>query len=268
MISDLPIPRLANKRFRWDKLPESRGRVTIYEHPKPDHIYVLGFDAGYGIEGRDRTPLVVFDTFPRPRKQVAMAVGQWGSPQLARLCYGLGMFFNTAFVIGEAQVGLAALQILFHELHYPFLYYARDENKKHRPVSEKLGYWSGEKTNDQAFQALRRAVIEKEADLCDAELVEEMASLQWWNSREKDGVELVGDAHLKVRLPVGADAKRRSPDLVMACAMAWWGCMEVPHYELPPDPKKYLTAKQYGEEKEVFDPRPPEANFARMGDGW
>lgn len=259
-----PISFLEGKAFTHGT-PEASGRVTIFEAPQDGWMYTIGFDAGFGITGRDRSSLTGIGIPPGdlPRRQVFQAVGQWASPQLARMCYGLGFYYNTAFICGEAQVGLATLQSLFHDFHYPFLYYQRGEAQKTRPVSEKLGYWSGEKMTDPAFQGLRTCLIDRACEYCDQELVEEMACLQWWNSKEKDGIEVVGDALLKVRLPVGVDGKRRSPDLVMGAAMAWWAACEVPKYDPPPDLTRIRNMERY-KERNIPNMDDGIASFARM----
>ena len=94
-----------------DQVEEPGLRVEIYEDPDPQHVYCLGFDAAYGLEGRDCDAICVLDKDTNPVRQVAEVQGHLGE-KLDRIVYALARLYNDAFVVGERQVGLPTLRRL------------------------------------------------------------------------------------------------------------------------------------------------------------
>lgn len=255
-VLDLDVVDLRHRAFRFDALSDGDGRIEWWELPDPNGVYSIGADAAYGIAGRDYDAVCVLRVGRQPTMQVAEAHGHWG-PRLDRVLYALGMMYNEALIVAERQVGLFALQSLYHTLGYRNLYGDRDESRPGRTAQKRLGYHRG--ADDVTLPKLRKAVIEQSLIIRSTATLDQMSQLQF-RPRNSVPVEEALDADLKIRLATGG-----SPDLVMAAAYAWHGVGECQWVEPPPPRYQPNTAGDIlghavldgPEESEVVGPDTP-----------
>lgn len=230
-VVDLQVPDLIEQPITLGTTTEPRGTVTVYEQPNPEASYCIGADFAYGLQGggdlrpRDLDTAVVWDNSARPRRQVAIAKGHWGS-LFDRVLYSLALYYGQAFIVGERQVGLLALQRLWRDYKYPYLYYERAEDQRRRPVTEKLGH---PKTYaDVVLERFRVAVTDHEIEMYSTDIIDEMTRMQYVNPTEIRQQVIRPDEDLKVELLGGG-----SPDQVMGGMYGFWGCLERKHFDMP-----------------------------------
>lgn len=201
------------RAFRLSPLSTEGGRLEVWERPIHGRLYVIGADFAYGLEGRDWDTACVLrvpGSGERP-EQVAEAQGHWG-PDFERVLYAMLRFYNDAYLLGEAQVGLMTLRRLKDEYQYTRMFSERTEAGRERKPGDRLGYHTG--ANDVTLPKLRRTVLDRAVRWRSAPLVDQMGRLQFRPSNERMADKAM-DANLRVKLAGGG-----SPDLVRAAGFA------------------------------------------------
>lgn len=238
---------------------DPEGRVTQWEPAQPGHVYVIGADFAYGLEGRDRDTAVVLDCSTTPVRQVAEAEGRWGPDGFDLVLYGLHRLYAQAFIVGEAQVGLPVLRRLWDHYNVRSLYTRRNEIAAGRKWTDSLGYHRA--ADHATLWALNRAIRDRAVVLRSSRLIDEMTQLQWYSPKDKDGLK-AGDATLKMRLTGGG-----SPDLIRALEYAWHGALERPRWAMHMGPPRWApgTMGDFFGHNDVLPPQapppPPERRF-------
>lgn len=212
--------------FRVD--PDSMGkdaRLSIYEAPKPGSLYVSGGDFAYGIDGRDYDTLVISNKSVTPVEQVAELEGRWGAERFDRLVYCMLRYFNSAFMVGERQVGLPVLRSLINNFEYGYLYFERNEATKGRRRLDVLGHHKS--AGDVTMPQFIRAVHDKQFIPRSERLLHQIKVFQWRpKGKEKEKTEDMRDKDLSMGAPSG-----EFDDLVNAGAYMWKGILEVHNFE-------------------------------------
>lgn len=217
--------------------PTDRGRVTVFRRPIAGRKYVLGHDSAYGLVTGDYDYAVVLDR--ETGEQVAEAQGHWGDSGWAEVLFGLGWYYNQAFMLGERQVGLPVMRRLYDEMGYAFQYYRRDDAKRSRPRhSDELGHHRHD--GDLTIPLLRRALapvglsgrpIDADLTIRSRELFRQLGRFQWQSRRATIEVHEARDEELKMGAPRGDH-----DDGVLALGYARKAQDEVEHFreeELP-----------------------------------
>lgn len=226
-------------------------RVSIFEEPKPGKQYCIGGDFALGIQGRDKDAFCVLDNTQARKVQVAEVEATLGEVA-DKMLFGLAMFYNGAFILGERQFGLPSLRRLLKDFGYGWLFYERDETKRTRPVSDKLGYWkAGNWTSDPALRALRVAIRQGDIEIRSRPLLDQLAKLQF-KARTSIDPEHAHDADMQVKLSGGG-----SPDLVMALAYAYHACHEVDFFPQVAPRYAHGTAGDILDHAGVFEQKEP-----------
>lgn len=210
----------------WEAVEDAHPglRVSIFEPPRPGRIYTLGADFALGMVDRDLDTGCVLDATDSPAVQVAEFAGTLGE-FADKMIYAMAMYYGGAFIVGERQFGLPSLRRLLRDFKYGWLYYERDEAKKNRAITDKLGYHKkGNWVTDPLLRNLRAAVRTGEVEIRSQELFDQMRRLQYKPKRSIEPEDAV-DQDLEVKLSGGG-----SPDLVMALAYAWLGVREVENF--------------------------------------
>ncbi len=222
-------------------------RVSIYEEPHPQRQYAIGADFALGMVGRDKDAFCVMDYTNGELVQVAEVEATLGEVS-DKLLYGLAMYYGGAFILGERQFGLPSLRRLLNDFGYGWLYYERDEAKKHRPLTDKLGYFKrGNWTTDPALRSLRIAIRQGDIEIRSHNLIDQLSKLQF-KPRTSIDPEDATDQDMQVKLAGGG-----SPDLVMALAYALHACREVEHFPAPAPVYAHGTAGDILDHADVFD---------------
>lgn len=219
-------------RFGVEQPPEPGRRVTVYEPPITGHRYSVGVDWALGLVGRDMDALCVLDADADPPRQVAQIVGHYGE-RFDRVVYAVCRYYGRAFLVGEANmVGLGRLQRIYHDYGWRWVYFENrgGDRKKLRRRSDNLGaYRSKPAQLDPIISSIRRAVIDRSIELRDEPTIQQMTRLQWAVRSESIEQQAATDSDLVMKLAGGG-----SPDMVIAAAMAYWGCLKMPLYKEPP----------------------------------
>lgn len=217
----------------------ARGRITIWERPRPNRVYTLGFDCAHGIEGRDLSTVCLMDkTCQREGdgrvRQVAEAAGHWGEEVFDRVVYGLVAYYGPrVFVMGEAQGGgLAVMRDLWDHYGHTWMYYDRTVHKMAPRIAANARLGWNTTADDLTLTEFREAVRMRKVELRSVQLLEQMRRFRWTprsKTAEKDG--RLGDDTLKPKLDGGG-----SPDLIVAARLAWYAVGECQHYDPPKEP--------------------------------
>lgn len=225
-ILDMPREELAKHRyFDLERLPVSGGRISIYEEPIADHIYVIGADGAHGLDHGDFDAGVVLDSSVRPVRQVAEVHGKWGEDQFDRILYVMLRYYCNAFLCAERQVLLTVMRSLIKNFRYHWMYYERDEVAKGAPQKDLLGH--AKYAGDPSVHNFRTAVRDHNIVLRSATNISEVGKYQF---RPKSGDvddDGVHDGDLIMAAPRG---KGHHDDLVMADVYAWKGVREMPRF--------------------------------------
>lgn len=225
-------------------------RISIYEEPHPNRQYCIGADFALGMQGRDKDAFCVLDNTEAIKRQVAEVEGTLGEVA-DKVLFGLSEFYGGCFILGERQFGLPSLRRLLKDFGYGWLFYERGEDRKHRPVTDKLGYFKrGNWTSDPALRALRIAIRQRDIELRSVNLIDQLSKLQF-KPRDTIDPEEAHDADMQVKLQGGG-----SPDLVMALAYAYHACHEVDHYPMPKTRYAHGSAGDILKHDEVFEDAP------------
>lgn len=236
-------------------------RVSIYEEPRPGRQYVLGADFALGMEAGDKDAFCVMDNTDARKVQVAEVEAVLGE-YADKMIYALAMFYGGAFILGERQFGLPSLRRLLREYGYGWLYYERDESKRSRPVTDKLGYFKrGNWTSDPALRNLRAAIRQGDIEIRSSDAIDQLSKLQFKPKGAIEPDEAL-DSDMQVKLAGGG-----SPDLVMALAYAYHACHEVDFYPAPPMKYAHGSAGDILNHAELIDDEQQEASPYRPGDG-
>jgi hypothetical protein len=227
--------RLAMSRWLFDSMATPAGRTTVWEEPEPGQRYVIGFDSAYGIQS-DKSD---FDYAVVLRVgdgvQVAEAQGKWGS-SWDQILAGLHFYFNNAFLCGERQVGLFAMQRLW-DRGIQRMYFERDQNKVKRGRDEsardKLGH--PKHVGDLVIPDLRAALgardlagrlIQPTVQVRSRELLRQLTRYQFLSRTAKLSIEEVRDYQTVMGAPPGDH-----DDGVLGLAYAVMGLRELPAFE-------------------------------------
>lgn len=207
---------------------EPEGRVEIWEPPRPDQLAVIGADFAQGIAGRDYDAAVILDANASPPRQIAELHGHWG-PVFERLLYAVIRMYD-AFLVGESNgPGIGILKRLYRDYGVTWMYYNRSDKRASRPITDLLGRVKyGRRRDDPLLRDLRTAVIDGALELRSESLIQQMANLQYSVIRSSTAPEDASDDDLDVTLATGG-----SPDLVIACTLALFGCGEVGRFPKP-----------------------------------
>ncbi len=240
-----------------------RGRITIFRHPTPGSVYVIGHDSAYGLSDGDFDAAVVLDRMTG--EQVAEAYGRWG-PAWAEQLFGLAWHYNQAFILGERQVGLFAMRRLWDEYGYTYQYLRRDETKRDRDQSQDLGHHriAGDLTIPRLRQAigprdLHGRLSEPDITVRSRELHRQLVKYQFRPRRRTLELHEAHDSDLEYGAPAGDH-----DDLVLALGYAVMAIHEVakakpPEMEYPPGSAGDVLGL-----KDRFFPRPKQSDpFAR-----
>ena len=116
--------------FRQLLRPFSKGKLRIYELPRPGAHYVCGADAAQGGPDSDDSSFVIFRLSPESGKLVEVASynDRVEATEFAGLLYRISKFYNGALLGVERndKAGFAVLEILRKEFKYNRLYWHKD----------------------------------------------------------------------------------------------------------------------------------------------
>ena len=130
------------------------GLLSVYEHPRPDHCYIIGADSSEGVDGADPVSACVLD---RDRCSEAAWMGGTQDPnEYAKSLFALGQLYNWAWIgVEDNGPGLAVLMALV-TLGYPRLYKRVDPmDPEQKP---RLGWHTDPRTRPLMLGTLRSMI--------------------------------------------------------------------------------------------------------------
>jgi hypothetical protein len=243
---------------------DAKGRVSVYEAPREGRRYTLGFDTAKGLAGRDLSVCSVWDKTSQKEgdgtaKQVCEAAGHWGGECFHRLVFALHMWYNGAFIMGEAQdEGLATLRMLVDDYEVRYLYYDKTQGNLAAIASRNPRLGWNRTANDVTLTHFVEQIRARKLLIRSPELLEQMGRYKWKarsKGAEKD--ERVGDGLLVAKLDGGG-----SPDILMGALYGVFALTQVVYFEAEkPKPEALAFYGLQGVPQSIKDalkPGPPE----------
>lgn len=184
------------------------GPLSIVRMPTKGRNYTIGVDSSEGVRGGDPSAIVVLDI--DDMEQVAWFRG-WIHPKiLARKASALGFYYNTAYLVVEANsYGHAVVWELMDEA-YPRLYRHIITTDVRRGVTFKPGFWTDSATRPKLWAKGRHVVNEGYGRINSTEQLKEMMSIRYPDEATR------GE-------PIPEHPKGRHDDLTVAWLLAVWG---------------------------------------------
>ena len=136
----------------------SRGPVSVWDYPRPDHAYVVGADVAEGLEYGDYSSAFVLDL--SDGSVVAEWHGHIEADLFGRELAKLGWWYNGALVGVESNNhGLTTLVALRNE-SYQRIYYRTQYDERTRTQGRKMGWRTTRVTKPLALDELGMALRE------------------------------------------------------------------------------------------------------------
>ena len=204
------------KQGRWTFLAEGQiegGRITVFEPPPADCYCALGLDFSYGLADGDADAGVILDARGR---QLATLDGHWGEG-FAEILWPVLQWYRP-FVVGEKQVGLPTLRVLF-DRGYRWMYFNRADDARGRPKRDTLGHHAFH--GDLIIPQLRAAIGPRDAagnlvpsriEVRDPEVHRQLCAFRFLGKTESVPAEGRG-------MPIAAGGRR--PGITMTWSWRW-----------------------------------------------
>ncbi len=208
--------------------PMKTGTLLVYEPPKPGRQYVIGADFSYGT-GRNQDFACVLDVTARGEesgrvREVASLYGANFRLDFHRYLYALLKLYNSAFLVGERQVGLFTLRRLWDEYGYTYMYRDRNEAAPHPSVKTNGELGWHRRADDQIIANVRSAILNRSVEIRTPIIIDQLKRLRFVPKPAGPS----DDARLTMELRNKADAE--SPDGLMALGYAIFGVEQVPRF--------------------------------------
>lgn len=217
------------------------GRLVIWKHPIDNMTYSFGIDCALGIasESTDFDYVVGLDSFG---EQVCEFEGRLGGARLKPVLKSLVDYYEQpaearVFNVFEATAHSTDLMRAMFDDGY-WLYYDRDETKKSRRMSDKLGH--SPRHDDITISKTRAALAPHDAEgkllpsklvIHSSRLLEQLEQYSFLlSSSRKDPAEARDDDYV-----LGA-ASGFHDDGTRALCLAYCGLLWLPQYVPPPKP--------------------------------
>ena len=134
-----------------DEVPGPDRILSVYEHPRTDHAYVIGVDSAEGVDGGDPISACVLD---RERcSEAAWLTGILDPIEYAKALYALGQMYHWAWIgVEDNGPGLAVLMQLVN-LGYPRIFKRTDPTDPEQ--KPRLGWRTDPRTRPLMLGSLR-----------------------------------------------------------------------------------------------------------------
>ncbi len=194
---DQSIIEVPKDSIKW--YPTRDGPIDIFEKPLPGHPYVITCDPFMG--GSDDVAMQVIDNYNC--KQVArFKSNKYTNDKCAWQLYCLGIYYNTALISSESNVGQIVMELLV-KAHYPKLYVTQAKVFENytQTIKRQFGHKTTVANRQYMIDAFAQAFEENAEIINDYDTICEMESFQLVEHRDKDGKvvrakqEAAGGAH-------------------------------------------------------------------------
>lgn len=149
------------------------GSVRIYEHPIPEHNYVMTVDVAKG-RGNDYSTFTIIDVSTQPFRAVACYRDNLISPLLfPDIIYKWGKVYSYAHVVVESNdQGTVVCNALHYDLEYENLFLESLSR------SDGVGVTMTKKTKRIGCSNLKDLIEQGKLSICDAETIQELSTFE------------------------------------------------------------------------------------------
>lgn len=158
--------------WQWENAPH--GELHCFAPHSDTETYYIGADVALGVR-KDRSVAQVLDS---SKRQVAV----WRSDRVDPDHFGvvlahLGRLFNDAFIVCERNNhGLLTNRVLVKDMEYRYYWTEREVDKISDTETERVGFYTSEKTKPLIIGGLRASLVDGEITLMDPETIDELRS--------------------------------------------------------------------------------------------
>jgi hypothetical protein len=181
---------------------DPKSLISFYKLPIPHEEYFIGADPSEGLTTSDEASAIVLDSHG---EEVAMFSERLDPISFTFLLAKLGLYYNTATIIPEANNHGGTVIAKLLELNYPSLYRRESLDSVKRSVSKRVGWFNNGVTKGIAISFLSSALDEFVLSLHSQKLISQLE-----NYVKKPNGELFGD----------------NDDLVIALALATYAAKD------------------------------------------
>jgi hypothetical protein len=189
-------------------IPNSMGRLKIWQRPQKDNRYSVGADPAEGLARGDPQSAVVFDRINY--EQVADWNGRVSQEEFAHVLKDLARYYNDAMVVPESNNPTTTdyLKAIYYRI-----YRRKEIGKHHDERTRELGFRTTTRTKPVLIEGFRQLFDDDDLIINDPELLREMSHfVAESNSQEYQKMRAEGRYH---------------DDRVMAAALAIEGLKEL-----------------------------------------
>jgi len=158
-----------------DLMVQPRGRLSVWQVPRPRHSYVIGADVAEGIKGGCYSAAFVLDA--AESRQVAEWHGHVPPDQFGDVLALLGLYYNTALLAPESWPGPGSVttQRLL-DLGYRNVWQRPAGLRSNRTDDQLYGWETNVRTREKMLHNFAAAVRDFEVGLASKGLIEELKS--------------------------------------------------------------------------------------------
>jgi hypothetical protein len=229
-----PIARLRwcpDREIRFEE--DDHGQVLIWGWPNeqpadlPGDLIGLRRSVGFGIdvgEGVGQSDSTIVGFWVDNRQQcVEFASNTIKPTDLGRLAADLARYFNDALICCVRRMhGVTVLRSIFDEAGYTRLWRSEQHDRSSRVKAEQYGWPGGEATSPYLFGRWMDALQHRQVR------IRSLTTLQQHRQYIYDEAGRITHQAL-ADMPV--DVRERHGDLVIACALAWRACCDMPRHQ-------------------------------------
>ena len=211
---------------------DDHGPIRIYRLPsqKPDVMPAgivglrracgIGIDVGEGVGQSDSTVQVFFAD---NNEQAAEYASNTVRPaDLGRIAAALARFYNDALICCVRKMhGITVLRTIMDECRYPFMWRSKPTDRMMEMDAKSYGWPGGEATSPYLFG--------KWTDAMQYDVVQ-LHSLTTLDQHRQYIYDSSGRITHQARADLNVQVRERHGDLVVACALAYRACLDMPKY--------------------------------------
>lgn len=161
---------------KWVFMVDPTGPISVYRKPVPGREYIVAFDSGTGIaaerysDAPDFSAACVYER--RTRNLMARFHDRMDPRDFGDQLVGLGYWYGTALLAGEANS--VGTEVLHHiqDLRYPNIYKERAQESAKGIRRDRLGYYTSVKSREIAIASLASSIAHGTIELAKEQIAE------------------------------------------------------------------------------------------------
>jgi hypothetical protein len=169
---DKAVQRFTALPATGEIVPDSSGKVFIWEKPEQGIEYIIGVDTSDGLENGDYSVATILNT--KTKVVAGMLVARIDRTELASILKLLGKYYNTALVGVENNNGGNYVNVELTRIGYQNLYFKTSIDTLTNQTAKSFGWTTSMQSRDFALQTLKKYFLNKDLTQWRKPLLNEM----------------------------------------------------------------------------------------------